>query len=171
MAEKSQETSKYQFIREEELEEYEAYYKQYGFGQFAEFMANKIKEAENVTVKIAVTGMAGTGKSVFVNTFRGLTADDRDATEAGSIETTAVPKEYQHPNNKNITLWDLPGVGTSKFKKDDYLEKVNFGSYDFFLIFTKSRILEDDVWLAKKAQLRGKKYFIVRTHIDVDVES
>ncbi|XP_013388611.1 T-cell-specific guanine nucleotide triphosphate-binding protein 1-like [Lingula anatina] len=170
MAEKSQAESEYKYIGAEELEEFEAYYEEKGFEQFAEFMANKIKEVQNVPVKIAVTGISGTGKSAFVNTFRGLTADDNGAAKVGSLETTMVPEEYHHPSNKNVTLWDLPGVGTSKFNKDNYEEEVNFDSYDFFLIFTRSRILEDDVWLAERAQLRSKNYFIVRTHIDVDIE-
>ncbi|XP_013385553.1 T-cell-specific guanine nucleotide triphosphate-binding protein 1-like [Lingula anatina] len=170
MAEKSQEESEYKYVGAEELEEFETYYEEKGFEQFAEFMANKIKEVENVPVKIAVTGISGTGKSAFVNTFRGLNADNEGAAKVGSLETTMVPTEYRHPNNKNVTLWDLPGVGTSKFNKDNYEEKVNFDSYDFFLIFTRGRIFEDDIWLAKRAQLRGKNYFIVRTHIDVDMK-
>ncbi|XP_013385552.1 T-cell-specific guanine nucleotide triphosphate-binding protein 1-like [Lingula anatina] len=166
-----QEESKYQFIEPEELEEFEAYYKQHGRESIADFMVNKIKEVENVSVKIAVTGMAGSGKSTFINTFRGLTADDDGAAPAGDIDTNEVPREYHHPQIKNITLSDLPGIGTHKFNRGNYEEKVNFGSYDFFLIFTNIRIFEDVLWLAKKAQLRRKKYFIVRTRIDADIES
>ncbi|XP_013399072.1 uncharacterized protein LOC106165415 [Lingula anatina] len=164
--------SKYQFIEAEELKEFEAYCEQNGLENIVDYMTNKIKGVENVPVKIAVTGTVGTGKSTFINTFRGLTSEDDDAAPVGVFESeaTQVPKEYHHPKNKNVTLWDLPEIGTPKFNREIYEEMIHFGSYDFFLIFIGNRIFEHHVWLAEKAKLWCKKYFIVRTHIDADME-
>jgi predicted GTPase len=108
-------------------------------------------------VNIAVTGNTVVGKSSFINSFRGLKANSKGAAAVGVDETTEKPTKYMHPVNNNIALWDLPGVGTMKFPKNDYLQKVGFEKYDYFLIITANCFTENDVWLATEVQKTWEK--------------
>jgi len=56
--------------------------------------------------------------------FRGLTGDDDGAAAVGVTETATDIVAYPHPNNEMLKFWDLPGVGTPRFPKDQYLEAI-----------------------------------------------
>ena len=86
-------------------------------------------------------------------------------------ETTGEVSKYPHPRYKNFILWDLPGVGTPRFPRETYLKVTEFANYDFFLIITRSRFTENDLWLAKEVEKSGKVFFLVRTHLDVDLKN
>ena len=126
---------------------------------------------QDVRLNIAVCGPAGTGKSTLINTLRGLAPKDKGACAVGVVETTIKVSEHPHPRYKNLTLWDLPGVGTPKFPRETYLKVTEFEKYDFFLITTRSRFSENDLWLAKEVENSRKVFFLVRTHLDVDLKS
>ncbi|XP_073728829.1 uncharacterized protein [Misgurnus anguillicaudatus] len=132
---------------------------------------NKLKELENVTLNIAVTGMTGAGKSSFVNSLRGLQSDDSKAAATGAVETTLKPTMYPHPTMPNVKIWDLPGIGSQKFKAKKYLKDVKFSTYDFFLIVTSERFKENDIKLAKAIQRYKKLFFFIRTKIDNDLRA
>ncbi|XP_041359190.1 T-cell-specific guanine nucleotide triphosphate-binding protein 2-like, partial [Gigantopelta aegis] len=69
-------------------------------------------------------------------------------------------------------FWDLPGVGTPKYPRNEkYLDSINFEKYDFFLILSDSRFSTNDVWLAKEIDKRGKRFFFIRTKIDEAMEN
>ena len=61
----------------------------------------------DLPLHIAVTGSSGTGKSTFVNAFRGIDNKDERAAPTGVVETTMKPEPYPHPRHPNVTLWDL----------------------------------------------------------------
>ncbi len=86
-------------------------------------------------------------------------------------ETTGQVSKHPHPRYKNFILWDLPGVGTPRFPRETYLKVTEFAKYDFFLIITRSRFTENDLWLAKEVEESGKVFFLVRTHLDVDLKN
>ncbi|XP_063353846.2 interferon-inducible GTPase 5-like [Pelmatolapia mariae] len=137
--------------------------------------AAKIQEyldkQNNVPLNIAITGESGAGKSTFINAFRGLSNDDEGAAPTGVTETTVVVKEYSHPNYPNVTLWDLPGVGTPNFPSDTYLKLVGFEKFDFFIIISDTRFRENDIKLAKEIQRMKKKFYFVRSKIDNDINA
>ncbi|XP_050987512.1 T-cell-specific guanine nucleotide triphosphate-binding protein 2-like [Labeo rohita] len=132
---------------------------------------NKLKELENVTLNIAITGMTGAGKSSFVNALRGLSNDDKNAAPTGSVETTMKPSMYQHPFMPNVKIWDLPGIGSPKFRAKKYLKDVNFHMYDFFLIVTSERFKENDIELARAIKKSKKLFYFIRTKIDNDIHA
>ncbi len=123
----------------------------------------------DVPLNIAVTGNSGSGKSTLVNTMRGLYADDPGAAPVGITETTHEPQEYKHPEHTSFALWDLPGVGTSDFPRSSYLDQIDVERYDFFLILSAVRFTENDIWLAKELERRGKPYYFVRTKVNIDM--
>ena len=68
-------------------------------------------------------------------------------------------------------FWDLPGVGTPAFPRATYLKDIDVDRFDFFLLMTCRRFMENDTWLGKEFKKRNKKYFFVRTMIEVDISN
>ncbi|XP_035530189.1 interferon-inducible GTPase 5-like [Morone saxatilis] len=128
-----------------------------------------LDQQNNTPLNIAITGETGSGKSTFVNAFRGI--DNSDEKCARTDENTLEVISYPHPNYPNVTLWDLPGVGTTKFPADKYLELVGFEKFDFFIIISDTRFRENDVKLAQEIQKMGKKFYFVRSKIDNDLRA
>lgn len=125
----------------------------------------------NTEIHIAVIGTSGTGKSSFINSIRGLKPEDPGAATVGVTETTSTCNRYEHPENKSFVVWDLPGVGTSSFPQKNYLQKVGCDQYDFFIIISKDRCTELDLWLAQEIRYRNKSCFFVRSNIDITIKS
>uniref|UniRef100_A0A3Q3MER0 Interferon-inducible GTPase 5-like n=1 Tax=Labrus bergylta TaxID=56723 RepID=A0A3Q3MER0_9LABR len=133
---------------------------------------NRLPETEtrdqpkNVPLNIVITGESCSGKSTFVNAFRGIDNRDEKAAPTGTTETTMEVNPYPHPNHPNVTFWDLPGIGTTKFPADKYMKHVGFEKFDFFIIVSSDRFKENDVRLAKEIQRMEKKFYFVRSKID-----
>ncbi|XP_030622528.1 interferon-inducible GTPase 5-like [Chanos chanos] len=128
-------------------------------------------ELDNVELDIAITGETGSGKSTFVNAFRGLRSTDEGAAPTGVTETTMKPTPYPYPKHEKAKLWDLPGIGTPAFKAETYLQQVNFERYDFFIIIASERFKENHVKLAKEIKKENKNFYFIRTKIDQDVRN
>ncbi|CAI5695144.1 unnamed protein product [Oreochromis niloticus] len=125
----------------------------------------------NTQLNIAITGESGSGKSTFVNALRELSDGDEGAAPTGVTETTSEVTPYPHPNYPNVTFWDLPGIGTTKFPPDKYLELVGFEKFDFFIIVSADRFRENDVKLSQEIQRMEKKFYFVRSKIDNDLRA
>ncbi|XP_030399375.1 interferon-inducible GTPase 5-like [Gopherus evgoodei] len=120
---------------------------------------------------IAVIGKSGSGKSSFVNAFRGLRDDDKGAAEVGVVETTKEPTSYSYPDYPNVFLWDLPGIETPNFQSSELNLTVTYYQYDFFIIITATRFRDIHANLAQKIQEKRKKFFFVRSKVDQDLEA
>uniref|UniRef100_A0AAZ1X1H8 IRG-type G domain-containing protein n=2 Tax=Oreochromis aureus TaxID=47969 RepID=A0AAZ1X1H8_OREAU len=129
------------------------------------------RKQTNVSLNIAITGESGAGKSTFINAFRGIKNRDEGAAPTGVTETTSEVTPYPHPDNPNVTLWDLPGIGTKDFPARKYLKLVGFDKYDFFLIISDTRFRENDVKLAQKIKKMKKNFYFVRSKIDNDIRA
>ncbi|XP_044531572.1 T-cell-specific guanine nucleotide triphosphate-binding protein 2-like [Gracilinanus agilis] len=143
-------------------------------GKLAEAVAlinKKIEDVDNALLNIAVTGESGSGKSSFINAFRGIGNEDDDAASTGVVETTTNISSYEHPKFPNVKFWDLPGIGTPNFQPKSYLKQVNFSDYDFFFIMSSSRFRDNDAKLAQEIRQMGKKFYFVRTKIDSDLDN
>ncbi|XP_015283926.1 PREDICTED: interferon-inducible GTPase 5-like [Gekko japonicus] len=141
------------------------------FTKLTERTVQKLNLLMNAKLDIAITGLTGAGKSSLVNALRGMTDDEEGAAEVGVIQTTLERKQYPHPKFPNVTLWDLPGVGTCEVKAQEYLQKVHFTEYDFFIIVASVQFTTNDVMLAKEIHKMNKKFYYVRTKVDTDIES
>uniref|UniRef100_A0A8C9ZCM9 IRG-type G domain-containing protein n=1 Tax=Sander lucioperca TaxID=283035 RepID=A0A8C9ZCM9_SANLU len=141
-----------------------------GSAAAAAMIQTYLDEQDNIQLNIGITGESGSGKSSFVNAFRGIhNSDKKRAAPTGVKETTTDPTPYPHPNHPNVTLWDLPGIGTTKFPADEYLKKIEFERFDFFIIISADRFRENDVKLAEEIQKMKKKFYFVRSKIDHNI--
>lgn len=122
-------------------------------------------------VKIALTGISGSGKSSLANTIRGLSVEDEGAAPVGIEETTKALKKYEWtlPNVTKIELFDLPGVGIKNFSHESYAEKTEMSRYDFFVIVSSERFTDHDAWTANKIKNMNKPFVFVKTKVDHDI--
>ncbi|XP_078511633.1 interferon-inducible GTPase 5-like [Lissotriton helveticus] len=158
-------------VREEDLLEMSTVLKSSAVLEVTEQVQSLITSLEATTLDIAVVGESGAGKSTFVNAMRGLGDDDVGAAQTGVTETTRVPTAYQHPKLTTVRLWDLPGIGTSNFQADQYLDLVNFQRYDFFIIVASERFRENHTRLARSIRATKKNFYFVRTKVDLDLNA
>ncbi|XP_072913771.1 interferon-inducible GTPase 5-like [Hemitrygon akajei] len=165
------ETETSSFFTQEELSKLKSDFETGGVEKVKPLIEKKITDLDKTELNIAVTGETGTGKSTFINAMRGLLSTDPGAAKSGTTETTMEPTGYSHPTLPNVRYWDLPGIGTTPFPAAKYLRKMNFKRYDFFIIISALRFKENDVKLAKEINRLGKKFYFVRSRIDIDLYS
>ncbi|KAH3726342.1 T-cell-specific guanine nucleotide triphosphate-binding protein 2-like isoform X2 [Dreissena polymorpha] len=160
-------------ITQDEFWKYVSVLQQSGFLALMTELERTNTEWKDFKIKIAITGESGAGKSTLINALRNLKDDDNGAAQVGCVETTIEPTRYQHPNNRNLELWDLPGVGTPNFPQTTYLKKANFQQYDFIILVSSSRFTDNDNWLAKSiaGQYPTATLFFVRTKVDCDLSN
>ncbi|XP_054855076.1 interferon-inducible GTPase 5 isoform X2 [Eublepharis macularius] len=161
----------YDIITDEDIEEIKDALKGGRMADAASKILENLQALENARLDIAVTGESGSGKSSFVNAIRGLGDEDGGAADTGVVETTVEPTPYPHPKHPNVTVWDLPGIGTPDFQSDTYLEKVNFSRYDFFILIASERFKSNHARLAREIQKQGKRFYFVRSKVDADLEA
>ncbi|KAH3726391.1 hypothetical protein DPMN_052253 [Dreissena polymorpha] len=160
-------------LTEAELTDYQKVLDQCGYTELMKVLDKNNNKWRDIKINVAITGQSGSGKSSFINALRGLKDEDEGAAETGCVECTKVPTPYRHPDNTNLVLWDLPGVGTRFCPQDTYLQKVNFQEYDFIILVSSSRFTVYDTWLAKQIQAKfnDTNMFFIRSKIDSDLEN
>ncbi|XP_040276240.1 interferon-inducible GTPase 5-like isoform X2 [Bufo bufo] len=156
-------------ITEEEVQEINSALEDGDLCKATEKLSESLKEIENAPLNIAITGESGTGKSTFVNAIRGMDDEEEGSARTGVVETTNEPMPYPHLQYPNVTVWDLPGIGTPNFEAENYLQSVEFSRYDFFIIMSSERFKQNDILLAKAIQAMDKKFYFVRSKVDSDL--
>lgn len=158
-------------ISEENIRSIELHLKKGNLQGANSVISDILKNIDNAPINIAVTGESGAGKSSLINALREVEHNGEGAAKVGVTETTMKIDSYKHPKVKNLILWDLPGIGTMKFQPKDYLEKVEFKKYDFFIIASCTRFTKHELDLAKAIRIMKKNYYFVRTKVDFDMEN
>ncbi|KAM5298230.1 LOW QUALITY PROTEIN: immunity-related GTPase family M protein [Ctenodactylus gundi] len=129
-----------------------------------------LKEIGNIPINIAVTAESGAGKSSFINALRGIEHEEEDAAPISVLKTPTERAAYTHPNIPNVTIWDLPCIGTTNFQPKDYLKHVKFHEYDCFIIASATRFQKSAIDLAKVGRCMMKNVYFVRTKVDCDLK-
>jgi predicted GTPase len=131
--------------------------------EYLKVLVEKGKNYRNATVSGALIGQSGTGKSSLINAFIG-----ENICDTGTVETTL---EKSGPFSKNgVSFYDLPGCGTTKFPREEYVEKMGLATFDFLVLVTANRFYENDLFLIQEVLKLGKPIFIVRAKIDQSIE-
>ena len=151
-------------------------------------LQSALEEYKKIPLNICVIGKPGVGKSSFINAIRNIDGKHLDAAPTDTIELTLKATPYEVPNNKHVQYWDVPGEfwhfegdfvswkkyfvgpGTEQFPKETYLETIEFDRYDTFILMVRENVVEDDLWLMAEIEKVGKKYVLVVSKIDIDVE-
>ena len=136
---------------------------------YRSFLDDELDDFKKAAVNIAITGQSGQGKSSMINCLRNMTAQSKGAAKVGVTETTMERTPYPHPKLPNVIMWDLPGFNTKTFKRDTYLERMKFNTFDAVIICGSVRFTQDDMWIAQEARNIKMPFYIVRTKIDIDV--
>uniref|UniRef100_M3XNB9 IRG-type G domain-containing protein n=1 Tax=Mustela putorius furo TaxID=9669 RepID=M3XNB9_MUSPF len=136
----------------------------------ASVISDALRDIDIAPLNIVVTGEPGTGKSSFINALRRVRHDEEGAAPTGAVETTLERRAYKNPKLPNVTFWDLPGMMTTTFQPQKYLEKMKFGGYDFFIIISSTCFKINDAHLAEAIR-RMKNFYFVQTKVDSDLHS
>ncbi|KIJ08151.1 hypothetical protein PAXINDRAFT_120525 [Paxillus involutus ATCC 200175] len=120
----------------------------------------------------AVAGVAGGGKSSFINGFRGLHNRDTAAASTGVTETTLVITRLPDPNQENPFVWyDIPGAGTTKIPDWQYFNEQGLYVFDCIVVVFDSRFTEADIAILKNCERLGIPTYIVRSKSDVHIRN
>ncbi|XP_076434351.1 T-cell-specific guanine nucleotide triphosphate-binding protein 2-like [Peromyscus maniculatus bairdii] len=137
----------------------------------ASAISDALRNIDTAPLNIAVTGETGVGKSSFINALRGVRDEEEGAAPTGVVETTMKRTPYPHPKLPTVTIWDLPGIGSTTFPPQNYLTEMKFGEYDFFIIISATRFKDIDAHLAKAIAKMNTKFYFVRTKLDHDLSN
>ncbi|KAH0508951.1 Interferon-inducible GTPase 1 [Microtus ochrogaster] len=134
-------------------------------------ISDALSDIEKAPLNIAVMGEIGAGKSSLINALQGVGPDEEDvAASTGVICTTTERKPYPYSKAPSVTLWDLPGIGSTAFQPlQDYLKKIKFEEYDFFIIVSSGRFKHNDAELAKAIMQVNRRFYFVQTHTENDL--
>ncbi|VDH92799.1 Hypothetical predicted protein [Mytilus galloprovincialis] len=136
------------------------------------YIRKKLAEVKTMILKFAVIGRSAVGKSSFINMMLDLQPGNTNYAETGAGDTTKNAYIYYHPQNENITFWDMPGFGTMEMTVENFSNE--FGSdlntFDYFFIFIDTVIMEGDLWLVEKIKSYGTPYCFVRSKLDEDIK-
>lgn len=130
-----------------------------------------MKTASSASVRIAVTGDSGNGMSSFINALRGIGQEEEDSAPTGVVRTTQKPTLYRFSDMPSVELWDLPGTGAATQSLETYLEEIQFSKYDLFIIIASEQFSMNLVKLAKIIQGQGKRFYVVWTKLDRDLNT
>lgn len=132
-------------------------------------------------VNLAVTGNSGVGKSLFINTVRGVKCGDATWAPVGVGDTTKDPRSYEFPNEPRVQLWDLEGALTSsevtvtrdalERSVEQYIRQVGLRYFDVVLILSCGRLTETETEVMQELQACKVPFFFVRTKMDWDIEN
>jgi GTP-binding protein EngB required for normal cell division len=111
----------------------------------------------------AVTGNSGAGKSSLISALRGIHHSDQNAAMEGVTLTTREMASYTFPNNDQITLYDLPGVGTWSHPIKSYMPDMNFKQFNYVLIVSSERFSENDTLIIKELRRLKMPFYLVRS--------
>ncbi|TFY57755.1 hypothetical protein EVJ58_g6835 [Rhodofomes roseus] len=113
---------------------------------------------------IAVTGVAGSGKSSLINALRGLNNGERSAAPTGIVETTSTIAHYPDPDPKKRVVWyDVPGAGTLTVPDWVYFTDQGLYVLDCILVLFDSRFTATDVAILRNCERFRIPAFVVRS--------
>jgi energy-coupling factor transporter ATP-binding protein EcfA2 len=120
-----------------------------------------------------VVGPSGSGKSTFINSVRGLYAEDVGAAKACcGAQTTMESARYPMPGAAdNIVFWDEPGGDTMDFPAETYFERRCLRHFDCILMLYNNRFTAVMSAIIPQAYKHRVPVFLVYTKMGTDVRN
>mmetsp|Transcript_55109 Transcript_55109/g.124038 ORF Transcript_55109/g.124038 Transcript_55109/m.124038 type:complete len:546 (+) Transcript_55109:86-1723(+) len=142
-------------------------------------------------VNVAITGNGGVGKSLFINTVRGIKPSDPHWAPVGVRETTTEPVWYAYPGESRVRLWDMEGACLSEVPRgstrdeigveldlqpewstvEHYIRTIGLRYFDVVLVLSSSRLTETEIELAQELHKHEVPFYYVRTKLDWDIDN
>ena len=107
-----------------------------------------LQEEQKGSLRIALFGQPGSGKSSLINKLIGKNV----ANTGASTDVTVEANFYEHDQ---LLFVDLPGYGTSKFPPNQWMSEFTPEKFDLFLCVFSGKFHEADTRFFK--ELHGKK--------------
>ncbi|EPS98956.1 hypothetical protein FOMPIDRAFT_1088253, partial [Fomitopsis schrenkii] len=113
---------------------------------------------------IAITGVAGSGKSSLLNALLGLPNGVKGAAAVGTSETTEAIARYRDPQLDNpFVYYDVPGAGTLRVPGQQYFLNQVLYIFDAVIIVIDNRVTEIDIDIMKNCKVMDVPTYIVRS--------
>lgn len=122
-------------------------------------LIEKLMQDQAITVKVALFGQPGSGKSSIINKLIGENVADIGQ----STDVTVEAKEYEWGQ---VKLVDLPGFGTKKFPKESYFDEFKIPTFDLFLCVFSGKFHQADTEFFQELKRIGKVCIFVRNKHD-----
>ena len=125
-------------------------------------------------LRFAITGIAGSGKSSLVNSFRGLRPGEDGAAKTGANEATINVKRHPHPDTESplarIEWYDVPGAGTQTTPGgSSYFNSQGLFIFDFIILVPGDRFTEQDLDILANCKMYNIPSCIVRSKADTHI--
>lgn len=130
-----------------------------GIQEEIDAIRKKLDEESKVTVKIALFGQPGAGKSSLINKIVG-----KEVAEVG-VETDKTIAEQSYEHN-GLFFSDLPGYGTERFPEETYFEQFKINEFDLFLCVTSGKLHQADSRFFKELKSLNKACIFIVNKCD-----
>ena len=163
------------------LEKWQRLKRDYPIPDFLKNYVNEVSEDSaadadrELHVNVAMLGDSGTGKSSLIKVILKHFGVDLPADQMPRIsmegDGTLEPSRFPLAILGQVSLWDLPGQGTSKIPSMTYLCNMGLKYFDAICIVTDGRWSEGDDNLLAAIHYAGIRCFVVRSKVDLAVDA
>lgn len=121
-------------------------------------------------IHIAITGVAGSGKSSLVNALRGVHNNHPSAARTGVAETTSAIGRYPDPSPDCPFVWyDIPGAGTIAQTDKEYFINQSLFVFDYVIVLIDNRVTQTDIAILTHCRKLCIPTYVVRSKADVHI--
>ena len=163
------------------LEKWQRLKRDYPIPDFLKDYANEVNPDAEVEARrsrfanLAFVGDSGNGKSSLIKAILKHFGVDLPADQMPRIsmegDGTLEPSRFPLAILGQVSLWDLPGQGTSKIPSMTYLCNMGLKYFDAVCIVTDGRWSEGDDNLLVAIHYAGIRCFVVRSKVDLAVDA
>ena len=160
-------------VQKAKVEKWQRLKRDYPIPSFLQKYVNEVSEdaqadaARDRFVNVAMLGDSGTGKSSLIKVILKHFGVDLPPDQMPKVsmegDGTLLPTRFPLEKLGQVSLWDLPGQGTSKIPSMTYLCNMGLKYFDAVCIVTDGRWSEGDDNLLAAIHYAGIRCFVVRS--------
>ena len=168
-------------VQKAKVEKWQRLKRDYPIPSFLQKYVNEVSEdaqadaARDRFVNVAMLGDSGTGKSSLIKVILKHFGVDLPPDQMPKVsmegDGTLLPTRFPLEKLGQVSLWDLPGQGTSKIPSMTYLCNMGLKYFDAVCIVTDGRWSEGDDNLLAAIHYAGIRCFVVRSKVDLAVDA